>query len=91
MGISILLSIIENTNFKYVLNEKNENEKPACATALEGQKEQYHAKFFICGVLSRAPCRYGMLLAKALGKEKAKIEEAFLVFLNISLLTRLLS
>ena len=39
----------------------------------------------------RVPCRYGMLLAKALGKEKAKIEKAFLVFLNISLLTRLLS
>ena len=29
-----------------------------------------------------APCRYNMLLAKGLGKEKAKIEKKFLVFLN---------
>ena len=29
--------------------------KPACATALEGQKGQHHAKFFICGVLPPWP------------------------------------
>ena len=39
---------------KHVTGGDVQEAKPACATALEGQKGQYHAKLFICGVL--APC-----------------------------------
>ena len=76
---------------KHVTGGDVQGTKPACATALEGQKGQCHAKYFICRVLPPCPSRYGMLLARALGKEKAKIKKEFLVSLNISLLTRLSS
>ena len=40
---------------KHVTGGDVQGAKPACATALEEQKGQYHAKFFICGVLPPCP------------------------------------
>ena len=40
---------------KHVTGGDVQGAKPACATALEGQKGQYHAKFVICGVLPPSP------------------------------------
>ena len=65
---------------KHVTGGDVQGAKPACATALEGQRGNTMQSFLFVEYCPRAPCRHGMLLAKALGKEKAKIEKAFLVF-----------